>query len=141
MKRKVLPVLLLALLPGCTFLQQFCRYRPTHAPPEEAEKVEFPFIVPAKSRLEIPGNTAAAIQLAMDDFRPRDARPHRGATQEEECLYRRESFNVSAFPGTEGVIFVRFVLDPNACPLRDPVLDAGATYAVDVRGWRILAVQ
>jgi hypothetical protein len=141
MKRKLLLFLLLAFLPACTFLQQFFRYRPTHATPEEAEKVQFPFIVPEKSRLNIPGTTAAAIQLAMDDFRPRDVKPHRGATQEEECLYRRESFNVSAFPGPEGVVFVRFILNPDACPLRDPILDAGATYAVDVRGWRILAVQ
>lgn len=141
MKRKLLPLLVLAFLPACTLLERFGRYRPEHAPPEEAEKLQFPLIVPEQSRLNLPGTTAAAIQLAMDDFRPRDIKPHRGATQEEECLYRRESFNVSAFPGPEGVVFVRFVLDPNACPLRDPILDAGATYAVDVRGWRILAVQ
>ena len=54
---------------------------------------------------------------------------------------RRESYNVFTAPGPEGVMFVRFVLDPDACKLADPVLDMGATYAVDVNKWRILAVQ
>ncbi|WNG40868.1 hypothetical protein F0U60_49555 [Archangium minus] len=140
MKRSML-LFLLVFLPACTFFQQFGRYRPEHAPAEEAARVQFPFIIPEESRLNVPGVTATAIQLAMDDFRPRNTRPHSGATPEEACLYRRESFNVSAFPGPEGVVFVRFVLDPEACSLSDPILDVGATYAVDVRGWRILAVD
>jgi hypothetical protein len=140
MKRKILPILLLAFLPACTFLQLFGRYRPERAPQEEARRIDFPMMDPEDS-LEIPGTIAAAIQLAMDDFRPRDLKPHRGATAEELCLYRRESFDVSAFPGPEGVVFVRFLLKPKVCEPSGPILDAGASYAVDVRQWRILAVQ
>lgn len=137
MKRTLL--LSFLLLPGCALLQWY--RRPVHASPEEAAQVQFPLELPAESRMKIPGVMATAIQLAMDDFRPPGAKPHPGATPEEECLYRRESYNVFASPGPEGVMFVRFVLSPEACNLGDPILDMGATYAVDVRQWRILAVQ
>lgn len=138
MKHKLLLPLCI-LLPACSLLQWY--RRPEHAPPEEAARFQFPLELPAQSRMKIPGVTATAIQLAMDDFRPPGAKPHAGATAEEKCLYRRESYNVFTAPGPEGVMFVRFVLDPDACKLADPVLDMGATYAVDVNKWRILAVQ
>ncbi|MBZ4418193.1 hypothetical protein K8638_17045 [Myxococcus sp. RHST-1-4] len=117
--------------------------RPVHAPPEEAARVQFPDQLPAEGLNELSGTIAAAIQLAMDDFRPPGTRPHRGATPTEQCLYRRQSFDVLAAPGTDGVVFVRFVFNPDACSEeeRAVVLDAGATYAIDVRQWRILAVQ
>ena len=127
------------LLSSCSWLQWY--RRPEHAPPEQAAQFQFPLELPAESRLKVPGVTATAIQLAMDDFRPPGARPHSGATAEEQCLYRRESYNVFAAPASEGVMLVRFVLAPEACDLKDPVLDLGATYAIDVQQWRVLAIQ
>ncbi|AKQ63142.1 hypothetical protein A176_000054 [Myxococcus hansupus] len=91
--------------------------------------------------LRVPGHIAAAIELAMDDFRPRDIKPHRDATADEVCMYQRESFDVTTIPGPEGVLFVRFTLSPSACAQEGTINDAGATYAVDTRGWRILAIQ
>ena len=116
---------------------------PIHAPPAEAAQVKFPAQFPKEGLHELSGVMATAIQLAMDDFRPPGSEPHHGATPIEQCLYRRQLFDVMAAPGPEGVVFVRFVFNPDACTEeeRAVVLDMGATYAIDVRQWRILAIQ
>ncbi|WP_434384581.1 hypothetical protein [Melittangium boletus] len=138
MNRKLLFPLCL-LLSGCSLLQWY--RRPEHAPAEEAARFQFPLELPADSRMKVPGVMATAIQLAMDDFRPPGAHPHSGATAEEQCLYRRESYDVFASPASQEVMLVRFVLSPEACDSKSPVLDMGATYAIDVQTWRILAIQ
>ncbi len=139
---KCIALLACLFLSGCSL---FCRpFRPVRAPPEEAATVSFPFALSEEEKqglMRVPGTVAAAIALAMDEFRPRDIKPHRGATPDEVCMYQRDSFDVTAIPGPEGVLFVRFTLKPGACEQEGMILDAGATYAVDVRGWRILAVQ
>lgn len=138
MKHGLLLLLGLAL-PACSL---FHRYpRPVHAPPEEAARFQFPLDLPAEGRMQIPATVAVAVQLAMDDFRPLDARPHKGATPDEVCLYRRDSFDVWTAPGPDGVMLVRFVPKPKTCDSDGPVTDVSATYAIDVSQWRILAVQ
>ncbi|WP_370644193.1 hypothetical protein [Myxococcus sp. RHSTA-1-4] len=97
--------------------------------------------LPSEGRQQLSGVMARAIQLASDDFRPLDAKPHRGANPLEECLYRRESFDVLAAPGPDGIMFVSFSFNADACPPGGPIADAGATYAIDVKRWRILAVE
>lgn len=131
---------LLALtLPGCAL---FARpVRPARASPEEAARFQFPVDLPAEGRLRTSATVAVATQLAMDDFRPLDVKPHKGATPDEVCLYRRDSFDVWTAPGPEGVMFVRFVPRQHTCDSDGPVTDASATYAIDVRQWRILAIQ
>ncbi|WP_163867450.1 hypothetical protein [Myxococcus eversor] len=134
-------LLLLMVLPGCALFRP--GPRPVQAPPEEAARVVFPRDLPAQGLHELSGTLAAAIALATEDFRPLGAKPHRGATPLEQCLYRREAFNVSTAPGPGGIMFVRFSFSPSNCAEheREIVLDMGATYAVDVPGARILAVQ
>ncbi|MBJ6764388.1 hypothetical protein JGU66_26755 [Myxococcaceae bacterium JPH2] len=134
-------LLWLVLLSGCSLFRG--APRPVHAPAEEAAKVQFPRDLPREGLLEVPGPIAAAISLAMEDFRPLGTKPHAGATPLEQCLYRREAFDVAAAPGPEGIVYVQFSFSPSHCAEheRDIVLDMGATYAVDVRTWRILAVQ
>ncbi|MBZ4416849.1 hypothetical protein [Myxococcus sp. RHSTA-1-4] len=127
------------LLPACALFQRSSR--PPHAPPEEAARVQFPLDLPAETRTTLPGGLVTAMQLALDDFMPLDVKPHKGATEEEICLYQRESYDVVASPGPEGITFVRVTLRPNVCEKYDPIMDMGATYAVDVAGRRILAVQ
>ncbi len=39
------------------------------------------------------------------------------------------------------MMFVEIALAPEACKMDGPVLDMGATYAIDVKGWRILDVK
>ncbi|NBD12243.1 MULTISPECIES: hypothetical protein [Corallococcus] len=136
-----LPLILCLLLQGCALFQRTAR--PAHASPEEASQVQFPRELPAAGLQELSGPMAAAIALAMDDFRPLGTHPHRDATPLEQCLYRREAFNVAAAPGPNGWVFVRFSFSPANCAEheREIVLDMGATYAVDVAGARILAIQ
>jgi len=110
-----------------------------HAPPEEAAKVEFPLEVPRAGRRIIQGNMAAAIQLALNDFLPPDARPSPGPVVLAPCLYRRESYDVTAAPASEGVMLVRFIVNPVVCDPGESIVDV-TTYAVDVRTMRILAL-
>lgn len=138
MKWLLLPTLAVSLA-GCSLFQRYPR--PPRAPPEEAAQVRFPLELPAEGRQHLTGVMARAIQLADDDFRPLGAKPHRGADPLEACLYRRESFDVVAAPGPEGVVFVSFAFNAEACPPGGPIADAGATYAIDTKQWRILAVQ
>ncbi|MFP2959469.1 hypothetical protein ACLEPN_16920 [Myxococcus sp. 1LA] len=119
------------------------------ASPEEAARFTFPLELPLEGLLHLEGNTAAAIQLAMDDFMPRGAPIPQGVRPDEECLYRQQSYNVTSAPGPEGVVLVQFQQDDAACPPSPalsveavsgkPLLDV-TTYAVDVRTMRILSV-
>lgn len=138
---KRLTLILCFLLQGCALFRPPAR--PVHAPAEVAAQVQFPRDLPREGVHEMPGAIAAAVALAMEDFRPLGSKPHRDATPLEQCLYRREAFDVSASPGPEGVVFVRFSFSPDNCAAheREVALDMGATYAVDVAGKRILAIQ
>ncbi len=127
------------LLPACALFQR--PYRPPHASAEEAARVQFPLDLPADTRTTLPAELVTAMQLALDDFLPLDVKPHKGATDMERCLYRRESYEVIAAPGPEGVTFVRVTLRPEVCEKQNIVMDMEATYAVDVAGRRILARQ
>ncbi len=139
MKRSTL-LLLCAFLPGCMLFQR--PPRPVHATAQEAAGVTFPVDVPNESSLRVPGTLLAAIQLAMEDFLPWDIQPHKGATPREVCLYQRDSYDVFVTPHSEGLVYVDIAPRPGACELGGPpVLDMGATYAIDVKAWRILAVR
>jgi hypothetical protein len=139
--RHPLPLLVLCLwLPGCVLFQR--PPRPVHAPPQEAASFVWPEVFPEKDHQLINGATLGAIQLAMEDFLPWDIKPHRGATPTEVCLYKRDSYDVLAAPGGEGVVFVEIMLRPGACHAAgEIVLDGGGRYAIDVKQWRILASQ
>jgi hypothetical protein len=97
----------------------------------------------------VEGNTLAALMLAMEDFLPRGGERRAEGPREEECLRRRESYDVTTAPGPEGVILVRFAVNRQACSWEQATLDAATgeplvdvtTYAVDVRAWRVLSVQ
>jgi hypothetical protein len=138
LKRGLLLALCL-LLPACALFQR--SRRPPHASPEEAARVQFPLDLPADTRTTLPAALVTAMQLALDDFLPLDVKPHKGATPVELCLYQRESYEVIASPGPEGVTFVRITLRPDACEQQQTILDMEATYAVDVPGRRILVRQ
>ncbi|MDY7225941.1 hypothetical protein [Hyalangium rubrum] len=139
LKRPLL-LALCALLPACALFQR--PPRPVRASPQEAAGVEFPIDVPNDSSLHLTGIQLAAIQLAMEDFLPWDIKPHKGATPREECLYRRDSYDVFVTSHSESLVYVDFAARPGACEMGlGPVLDMGAVYAIDVKNWRILAVQ
>lgn len=126
-------------LSGCALFQR--PFRPPHAPPEEAARFQFPLGFPPGEHTFIPGTIAAAVELAMADFLPRDARPPRNATPDEVCLQQRDTYDVLAKSLSDSVVLVSFTPRQGACVQEGMALDVGATYAVDVSGWRILAIQ
>lgn len=119
-----------------------CSPPPLHASPEEAAAFAFPLGMPEEGRKIIPRHMAAAIQLAMDDFLPPGLDPESMENPVAQCMARRSSYDVVAAPGPrENVVLVGFTLS-DECFMGGPIfLDGGATYAVDVQTWRIIAVQ
>jgi hypothetical protein len=140
MKRPLL-LLLCALLPACALFHRPAR--PIYAPPQEATTVTFPMeLLASEGHVSLSGSLLAAIELAMEDFLPWDAQPGKDATPREVCLSKRESYDVIAAPGPQGIVFVEIYARPGACEMGlGPVLDLEATYAIDVVQWRILAIQ
>lgn len=126
-------------LSACSLFQR--PFRPEHAPPEESARFEFPLGFPPGEHTFIPGTIAAAVGLAMEDFLPGGAKPPRGATPDEVCLAQRSSYDVLAKALPDDVVLVSFSPKQGACVQEGIALDVGATYAVDVKTWRILAVQ
>ncbi|WP_224243044.1 hypothetical protein [Hyalangium gracile] len=137
MKPHILFVTCLTFL-GCATSQRSI----PHVAAEEAAWFKVPATLPDTGRQTIPGVVATAIQLAMDDFLPRDLGTPKDAGPQALCLAQRQSYDVEAAPGPEGVVWVSIHPSPGACRQSGPLLDTGsATYAVDVQQWRILAVQ
>jgi hypothetical protein len=140
MKRPLLLLLLCAWLPACVLFQR--PPRPVYAPPQEAASFTWPKVLPSEGRQILSGTTLAAVQIAMEDFLPWDIKPHKGATPTEICLYKRDSYDVVVVPGAENLVYVEIVPRDGACDMGgDIVLDLGAVYAIDVKNWRILAVE
>jgi hypothetical protein len=131
-------VLLCVALPMCA-----PAHPSSYVRPEEAAWFKFPAEFPSSADAQrIPGATAAAIQLAMDDFLPQGRRPSSGETAQAICLQQRQSYDVVASPGTGGVMWISIMLSPGACTHGPgPLIDIGATYAVETGTWNILAVQ
>lgn len=113
----------------------------------EREPMQPPPELPKEGRLRLEGNVAAAIQLALEDLLPGEARPPEGSRPEEACLYRPGSYDVTAAQEPTGVVQVRFTVDERACPTKALWGSSGAlasmdrtVHAVDIRTMRILAV-
>jgi hypothetical protein len=113
----------------------------------ERDPMKPPPELPRQGRLRLEGNLAAAIQLALEDFLPSGDRPPKDIRPEEACLYQRDAYAVTAVPGPQGVVQVRFTVDDEVCPtkalwgLSDALARLDRTvHAVDLRTMRILAV-
>lgn len=133
--------LCLALLSGCALFRPPAR--PAKAPPEQAARFTFPIVLPAEGQQVLPGPLAAAMALAMEDFLPLGSKPPKNASPSEVCAHQRDSYDVTAVPGEEDIVFVSFSRREESC--RDlqgpPIADVPIIYAVDVRRWLILSVQ
>ncbi|NTX64331.1 hypothetical protein HUA74_27115 [Myxococcus sp. CA051A] len=141
MGRMSLVSLGLILLSGCALFRS--SPRPAKVTPEEAAHYKFPVVLPTEGQHVLPGPIAAAIAFAMEDFLPLGTKPPRDATPTELCALRRESYDVTAVPGPEKIVFVSFAVRADACrDLQGPSLsDTPIVYAVDVGRWLILSVQ
>ena len=114
---------------------------------EEAASIHFPGQLDQQEYKRIEGNMAAAIQLALDDFRPQGTVPPPQTGPEDACLYQRRSYDVTAAPAPDAIMLVRFDVNDNACPSSTPTVMDGVThpllveapiYAIDLRTTRIL---
>jgi hypothetical protein len=94
--------------------------------------------LPKEGIVRLEGNTAAAIQLSMDDFLPWETPPESAPIQQPPCLRRRESYDVAVAPSAEGVMLVRFTLNTALCDPGEPIVDI-TTYAIEIRTMRILS--
>jgi hypothetical protein len=118
-----------------------------HAPADEAARFAFPSESAISWTLELPGNMAAATQLAMGDFMPWDLTPPAGTPPANACLFQLQSYKVTAVSVPGDLILVRFELNEDLCQDTTASVDAttGAppvevtTYAIDVRTQRILS--
>lgn len=135
--RSTLPMIMVLVLAACTHTNSSIPY----VPPEEAAWFKFPDELPDTGKQTVPGAMATAIQLAMDDFLPRDTKPERGASPQDICLLQRQSYDVEASPGPGDIIWVSISPSAGACTRGPMFLDGGATYAIDKAQWRILAAH
>jgi len=158
MRRLLALPLLLIVAGGCQALLGTFQRRPAR---EQLVPIPFPF-PPAHRRVEVNGVWLRAINLAMDDFLP----PGKEAkTPADACLFVRENYDVVVVepddgPAAEGLdagtgesdagdppspaplkhlLYVIVLLRADACQQGDsPLMDAGATYAIDTEQWRIV---
>lgn len=115
--------------------------------PEGAVPFQFPEQFPRENLQRLEGNTAAAIQLATDDFLARGP----GDSSEPPCVSQLSSYDVTAVPAGEGVTLVRFDVNDERCPPVGPpdIIDGKkyfgpsfiTTYAIDIRTMRILGID
>jgi hypothetical protein len=158
MRRLLTLLLILAISVGCTALRRIFEQRP---PREQLVRIPFPF-PPARSKVEVSGTWLRAINLAMDDFLPPDREAKSPA---DACLFQRENYDVvvvepegtpaseemdAGTPELDGgerptpdqaahLLYVIILLRADVCEQGDsPLMDAGATYAIDTERWRIV---
>jgi hypothetical protein len=116
---------------------------------EKAARIHFPSQREAlHGYTRIKANMAAAIQLAVEDFRPLDVGPPAFSSPEDACLYQRRSYDVTAVPSPDAIMLVRFDVNDGVCPPSVPptIVDGvrhyppleTPTYAIDLRTMRIL---
>lgn len=100
--------------------------------------------------MRLEGNRMAAIQLAMDHFLPLGIQlPPDRFRFKNACEFQRGSYDAITAPGPEGVMLVRFIVNPVACPLTNSGMNTATgqpdvdvfTYAIDIRTWRIISID
>jgi hypothetical protein len=141
--KSLMPVVLCCSwgLMGCSVLSHFGYYKhhkAERAPPEVAEKVEFPNSF--EKGVHLNGPMMAALKVAMGDFMPPGVKVKDEDERLAQCLSRWETFDTSVLQASENLYFVSFVPRLSRCGIEEIVLDAGATYAVDGTG-RILDMR
>jgi hypothetical protein len=85
---------------------------------------------------------AGAMRIAVERFLPRDTKLPAQADAVDICIRQRQTWDVEAAPSADGVMLVRIALSPGACRWGgSPLLDLGATYAVDLSSKRVIAAD
>lgn len=138
------PILLVALLVCSSLLHGCARFgydklpKAERAPAEEAAKVTFPDSM--EQGVHLDGPAMAALEVAMNDFLPPDAKAEARTEELARCLSQRSTYDVTVMKQDDQLYFVSFLPRLSRCgiELAAPIMDAGATYAIDGNG-RILS--
>ncbi|WP_163997621.1 hypothetical protein [Pyxidicoccus caerfyrddinensis] len=133
-----LTILCLSLLMnGCSLLGYHKVKRAERAPPEEAARISFPDSM--EQGIHLDGPTAAALEVAMNEFLPPDAKAEARNEQLAKCLSRRDTYDITVLKANDDLYFARILPRFSRCgiELETPIMDVGATYAID-RNSRIL---
>jgi hypothetical protein len=96
--RLLFPITLL-LAASCALLAR--SYRPPHAPESEAAKIEFPWGWP-KETVTLTGVWLRAVTMALDDFLPPEEAERPAEGELDQCLSRRENYDVKAWAWIPG---------------------------------------
>ncbi|NVJ05347.1 hypothetical protein HUW63_08875 [Myxococcus sp. AM001] len=127
-----------SLLHGCARFGYYKLPKAERAPAEEAAKVTFPDSMEQGTHLD--GPAMAALEVAMNDFLPPDAKAEARTEELARCLSQRSTYDVTVLKQDDQLYFVSFLPRLSRCgiELAAPIMDAGATYAIDGHG-RILS--
>jgi hypothetical protein len=127
-----------SLLTGCSYFGYYLNRRPERASPEEAAKVVFPNSF--EQGIHLDGPAMMALEVAMREFLPPDARAEARNERLARCLSRRDTYDVTVLKANDELYFVDIFPNLARCgiELATPIMDVGATYAIDGRG-RILS--
>src|SRR5688500_11030784 len=138
--RPVLSVIVCSsvLLTSCSYFGYYKHQKSEWAPPEEGANVQF--LNSLEGGVRLTGPMMAALNVAMNDYRPAGVTPESEKTPEGQCLARWEYVNTTVFQASDDLFYVLFAPDLSQCGPGFIVFDAGAEYAIDGRG-RILAKQ
>jgi hypothetical protein len=155
------PLLAASAVLGCSLLSGL--RKPPRAPPAEAEKVAFSLYTPA-STTKLDALRVRAAAMALADYLPEpeaavscqdrvesydvttwmaeSASPDAGCPDGDADAELMSGITCETLYGTPGLVYVEIQLRPGACDDGgEVVLDEGATYAIDVKQWRIAAAH
>lgn len=156
------PLLAASVVLGCSLLSEL--RKPPRASPAEAEKVVFSLYTPA-STTKLDALRVRAAAMALADFLPEpenakscddrvesydvttwmaeSASLDGGCSEGDADAGLMSGVTCETLYGTPGLVYVEIQLKPGACgdDGGEVVLDEGATYAIDVKQWRIAAAH
>jgi hypothetical protein len=127
-----------SMLSGCSLLGYHKLKRAERASPEEASKVVFPNSM--EQGIHLDGPAMAVLEVAMNEFLPPDAKPTALDEKLAHCLSRRDTYDATVLKAGDNLYFVSILPQLSRCgiELETPIMDLGATYAIDKNG-RILS--
>jgi hypothetical protein len=124
---------------GCSLFDCYKIKKAERAPPEEAEKMDFPDSY--EEGIHLDGPTLAALEVAMNEFLPPGTSVKSEDKKLARCLSSRSTYD-AAIVQRGKLLFINILPRLERCELDSTpmIMDAGAVYAVDKQG-RVVNVR
>ncbi|MBZ4421427.1 hypothetical protein [Myxococcus sp. RHSTA-1-4] len=134
MRHLTLVACCLSTLSGCSLLGYYKYEKAEWVPPGASAEVNFPSSF--EDGVHLTGPMMAALEVAMREFLPpgHKVKGHGTDKRLDECLSRRSTYETFVLQASDDLFFVRFSPVLKRCGLDTPLLDGGATYAIDGSG-------